>query len=143
MTMKFKVLHGKATFRQPGKKTAKRYHQGEVCESDRPLDKIFRNKFLRLDDATPVSSAATVANEEAPQSAPAVTPALEEGKPAAAETAEPKQNVAGATFELKHNGGGYWAVINAETGKPMNDKGLRKDAAEELLLSLQTAALAE
>ena len=32
-----------------------RYHAGDVIETDQPLDKLFRNKFVRVPDTTPAS----------------------------------------------------------------------------------------
>lgn len=40
------------------------------------------------------------------------------------------------TYKVEVKTGGWFNVINAETGKPMNEKGLRKEEAEKLLAEL-------
>lgn len=46
---------------------------------------------------------------------------------------EPKQNL-----RIESVGGGWYNVVNAETGNPVNDKKLRKQEAEELAGQVQT-----
>jgi len=45
-----------------------------------------------------------------------------------------KQN-AKSEYEVKHRSAGWYDVINTE-GKPINDKALKKEAAESLLITL-------
>lgn len=40
------------------------------------------------------------------------------------------------THKIKDRGRGWYDVVNVATGKPINDSGLREDAAKELLESL-------
>lgn len=46
---------------------------------------------------------------------------------------EENKNVISDRFELMHKGGGYYDVVNKETGKPVNDTGLRKEDAKLLI----------
>jgi hypothetical protein len=39
-------------------------------------------------------------------------------------------------YKLEDKGGGWWNVVNAETGKPMNEKGLREEDAKRFLQDL-------
>ena len=46
--MRFGLAHGRHA--EPGGADSKQYVQGDVVESDQPLDEMFKNKFVRLPD---------------------------------------------------------------------------------------------
>jgi len=50
---------------------------------------------------------------------------------------EVKEGESSVVYSLKHRGGGWFDVINSETGKVINEKALPKGEAEKLIESLK------
>lgn len=56
--------------------------------------------------------------------------------PVSGELPKPPPFNSATKYKLEEKGAGWWNVISVETEKPMNEKGLRKPDAEELLKEL-------
>ncbi|MEE9356511.1 MAG: hypothetical protein V3U75_13050 [Methylococcaceae bacterium] len=56
--------------------------------------------------------------------------------PVSGELPKPPPLNSATKYKLEEKGAGWWNVINIETEKPINEKGLRKPDAEELLKEL-------
>ena len=130
--MKFQVLSGNHS------EGAKTYTKNQVVESERPLDKIFKNKFRCLDappeapplvDTTPAEEplppkpaikrvSRAVAPPQDPAPAPAPTP-----EPEAPNTTS--ESVPVAKLRAIHNGGGRWYVADAD-GTRLNKEPLKR-----------------
>lgn len=120
--MKFKVTSGVHI----ENKNNKAYEVGDVVESDRELDKIFKNKFIRVgEDASPARVAPP---------APATVV-----KPPAANTGAKETEVV-RTKKLKFKkviaGKGKFNIVRRDNGKPINAEPLSKEEAENVMNSL-------
>jgi len=83
-------------------------------------------RFIAREDEIPSAFREyVVALEDLPQ-----TEVKEEAKE------EVKENPTKTQYEMRTDGGGWWDIINVTSGKPINEKKLRKADAEKVLREL-------
>lgn len=113
--MKFKLVSG--AHLDDSKKKA--YEPGDIVESTRELDKIFKNKFIRVEE------------ESAPVSAPVEVPkaSVEEEESAPVRTKKIK-------FKKVSAGKDKWNVIRKDTKKKINAEPVTEEEADSILESL-------
>ena len=108
-----------------GKKgpSMKRYVAGDVIESDKPLDKKFRNKFRRLYEDELDEKARRIETQD----------------DTAAEVGEDLDDEEGTQLKIVKVKKGKYDVVNTETDERMNDEYLTKKEAEEMVEGLASA----
>lgn len=126
MKRKYKVVRGKHY-----DENMNCFKAGDIVESMKPLDKLFRNKFE-------VVSEPVVVTEESEEPIKAKAKKL---KPKVVEESEEEVEEEKPRYFKKHRGGGRWLVMDRKTGEAAHDeKSLTKTEAEGFLEELLAEA---
>ena len=109
--MRFRVLAG---LHREGDKL---FHKGDIVESDKDLDEIFRNKFEAVTGSTRTRGVS-------------IQESLDKAK--GARDDDDDVDPPAVTLKAIHKGGGRWVVVNTETGEQVNEGYLKKPDAKAM-----------